>query len=117
MSESIWKNGKDIIRSNGFYSSVDWDILSRKRDKSKMKLNMNAKKSHVLIKTHVTMCYGMLNVRTIAFFPRRVMQKRVTKKQVKNIMVLNDEDKVLGLKSNEQHMRKDDFVNEHVDQL
>ena len=29
-------------------------------------------------------------------------------------MVLNEKDRGLGLKSNEQHMRKDDYVNEHL---
>ena len=40
--------------------------------------------------------------------------QRTMKKPIKNIMMFNDLNKGLGIKFNEQHIRKDECVNEHV---
>ena len=74
MSESTRKNRKNSTRSKEFYSSVDLDMLA-KTNKSKIILNVNAKKSHALTKIHDTLVHIMLNVRKISFFLRRVKIK------------------------------------------
>ena len=75
MSESTWKNGKDLIKSKEFYSSVNWDMLSRKPSKSKNETKCECQNNHVLIKTHVTTFHIMLSVRNIEFLPRHVIIK------------------------------------------
>ena len=114
MSESTWKNGKDLIKSKEFYSSVNWDMLSRKPSKSKNETKCECQKEPCADKET---CYNMLchaECEDNCNFAAGCENRRMTKKQVKNVITLNDKDEGLVLISNKQHVREDKRINEHL---
>ena len=118
-SESTWKKGEENMSTNPFYSSIEWNIVECKKESFKF---VNATCNYKLPDDSCSTCVDESCVNRSSFIEWKYDcncaeacgNKKITRKQVKAVTVFNTKEKRLRLKYNEQFIRKDYYVNEHV---
>ena len=83
--ESMLKNGKETMRSKYFYSSVDWDMLSSKPNKSKNETKCECQKEPCVDKHTYYNRLFHIECEENCIFATACDNKIRTKKQVKKI--------------------------------
>ena len=119
IADSLWKSGEDSRSGDQFYSSIGWNMVAH----NKYKFEYVDKK--INCKPEENLFYSCADGQCVNYAcnieryrncvcGEACRSKRFAGNAFKHVTVFNVNSKWLGLKSNEQPVSKEEFINEHV---